>query len=191
MRHGPLGRRGTAWWLVPLLALGAFVGLPAVPAAAASGASYVQGSAFTTSSRVASKTVSFTSAVGAGDLLVGWFAQYNLAGQVQVSDNVNGAWTRAPAATTFNSGTGDIALYYVASSGAASAGGLTATVTASGAAYFQGVVGEYSGVAASSPLDQVASGRGVGLAVTTSATPAVVAGGSSSRASSRAAVLVR
>ena len=44
--------------------------------------------------------------------MVGWVSQYDSAGQVQVSDNVNGAWTRSTVSTTFNGG-GDIAWYYV------------------------------------------------------------------------------
>jgi chitodextrinase len=116
-----------------------------------------------------------SSPVRVGDLLVGWFAEYNAAGQVQVSDNVNGAWTRAPGSTAFQNDTGDIALYYVANTKAAP-GGLTVTATASAAAYFQGTVAEYSGVAAAGPLDQIVSSRNVGTAVDTGPTAAVPAG---------------
>lgn len=150
--------------------------LPSVsPALAASSPGYVQGSAFVTGTRVASTTTTLTGPVGAGDLLVGWFAQYNVAGQVQVSDSVNGAWTRAPASTAFQNDTGDIALYYVANAKAAPAG-LTVTVTAGGPAYFQGSVAEYAGVAVAGPLDQIVSGRGVGTAVDTGATAAIPSG---------------
>ncbi|WP_166459365.1 fibronectin type III domain-containing protein [Amycolatopsis pithecellobii] len=136
--------------------------------------SFVQGQAFTTGTRVASLQAK-TGPVGASDLLVGWFAQYNTSGQVQVSDNVNGTWTRAPASTAFQNDTGDIALYYVANSKAAAAG-LTVTVTAGAPAYFQGSVAEYSGVAVGGPLAQVVSNRGVGTAVDTGPTAAVNAG---------------
>ena len=59
--------------------------------------------------------MSLTKPVAAGDLLVGWFAQYASSGQVQVSDKVNGAWTRASSSEKFGS-QGDIALYYLAGS---------------------------------------------------------------------------
>src|SRR5436305_5561616 len=57
----------------------------------------VQGTAFGTGARVSTVTVPLTRPVAQGDLLVGWFGQYNAPGQVQVSDNVNGTWMRAPA----------------------------------------------------------------------------------------------
>ena len=61
---------------------------------AATSVSFVQGTSFGTQQLI-STTVSLTKPVQAGDLLVGWFAQYAASGNVQVSDNVNGAWTRA------------------------------------------------------------------------------------------------
>jgi len=101
------------FFVVAVLIAGCFaIGLPE-SAQASSSVTYVQGSAFATGSRVSSTTVRLAAPVNGGDLLVGWFAQYNTAGQVQVSDNVNGAWTRAPASTAFQNGTGDIALYYI------------------------------------------------------------------------------
>ncbi len=148
---------------------------PSGAASAAAAPSFVQGSAFATGGRVASATASLPSAVGAGDLLVGWFAQYDTAGEVQVSDDVNGAWTRAPASTAFQNDTGDIALYYVADSKSAP-GGLTVTVSDGGTAYLQGVLAEYSGVAVAGPLDQIVSSRGVGTAAGTGPTAAVPAG---------------
>jgi chitodextrinase len=162
--------------IVALIVGVALVLVAPASARAAGTPSYVQGSAFTTSSRVTSQSVTLTGAVSTGDLLIGWFAQYNTSGQVRVSDSVNGAWTRAAAATTFGNGTGDIALYYLANAKPAAAGALKITVTASSSAYFQGAVAEYSAVATSAPLDQAAVGRGVGTAVSTVATPAVSAG---------------
>ncbi|MEY9874745.1 chitodextrinase [Streptacidiphilus sp. MAP12-33] len=159
------------WILVVALAL---LGLAVVPAQAQAAPGYVQGTAFTTSSRVASLSVSLTGAVGASHLLVGWFAEYNAAGQVQVSDNVNGAWTRAPGSTAFQNDTGDIALYYVQNAKAST--GLTVTMRASAPAYFQGSIAEYAGVAIAGPLDQVLSSRGVGTAVDTGATASVPSG---------------
>lgn len=170
------GRAGYRWRLLVALTAGAVVGatllVPGVAAAAVP--TFVQGKAFTTGTRVTSLPVGI-GPVGAGDLLVGWFAQYNAAGQIQVSDNVNGAWTRAPASTAFQNDTGDIAMYYVANSKAAS-GGATLTVTAGAPAYFQGSVAEYRGVAVGGPLAQVVSNRGVGTAVDTGPTAAVGAG---------------
>ena len=61
--------------------------------------------------RLSSLTLSLAGAVTKGDLLVGWFGQYGANGQVRVSDNVNGPWTRS-VAETFSNGTGDLALYY-------------------------------------------------------------------------------
>jgi hypothetical protein len=138
-------------------------------------ASFQQGAAFSSGSRSSHATLTLSRPVHSGDLLVGWFAQYNVPGQVTVSDNVNGAWTRAPASLTFQSDTGDIALYYLPNS-RASASGLTVTVSAPGAAYLQGTAAEYSGMAIAGPLDQVVSARGVGQAVSTGPTAAVPAG---------------
>lgn len=136
---------------------------------------FVQGAAFVTGSRVTSLTVTLGGSVGAGDLLVGWVAQYNAPGDVTVSDSVNGAWTRSPAAETFSDGTGDIALFYLPDT-AASATGLTVTITAPAGAYLQGSIAEYSGVATSSPLDQFSVGQGSGTTVTAGPTSAVPAG---------------
>ena len=141
----------------------------ATPARAA-GISYIQGTAFATGTTVTSLPVQLTSSIGQGDLLVGWFSEYNAPGQVTVSDSVNGAWTRGPSALSYGSG-GDIALYYFANSQAAS-GGLTITVGAPAAAYLGGSVAEYSGVALSAPLDQMHVALGTGTAVDSGATAA-------------------
>src|SRR5207244_1355989 len=133
------------------------------------------GAAFSTQ-RVSSVTVTLSGPVAQGDLLVGWFAQYNAPERVQVSDNVNGAWTRAPVSLTFMDDTGDIALYYRENSQAAP-GGLTITVSVSSTAYLQGTVAEYSGVALAGSLDQIVSARVPdATAVDTGATAAVGAG---------------
>jgi len=136
---------------------------------------YVQGTAFETGSPVTSLTVTLGGPVNAGDLLVGWVAEYNAPGQVAVSDSVNGAWTRSPAAETFSNGTGDIALFYLPDT-AASANGLTITITAPAGAYLQGSVAEYTGVATSSPLDQYAVAEGNGTTVSAGPTGSVPAG---------------
>src|SRR5947207_3644113 len=136
---------------------------------------FVQGAAFSIGSRVLTITVTLTQPVAAGDLLVGWFAQYNAPAQVQVSDNVNGVWTRAPGSLQFLDNAGDIALYYRENSQAAS-GGLTITVSVPSIAYLQGTVADYAGVALAGSLEQIASARGQGTAVDTGTTAAVGAG---------------
>ena len=90
----------------------------AVTTPAPSGIQFIQGDVAATATRVTQTTIPLTDAVGAGDLLVGWFGQYDASGDVQVSDNINGAWTRS-ASTTYSSGGGDIALYYVQNAAAA------------------------------------------------------------------------
>src|SRR5437762_2935623 len=144
------------------------------PAAAAP--TFVQGAAFSTAP-MSTTTVTLTSPVAQGDLLVGSFSQYHAPGEVRVSDNVNGAWTRAPASLHFVDDTGDIALYYRENSQAAP-GGMTITVSASASAFFQGAVAEYSGVALAGSLDQIVAARAPdGPAVDTGSTAAVGAGG--------------
>ena len=138
---------------------------------------FVQAATFSTGSRVSTVTVTLTQSVAQGDLLVGWVSQYGAAEQVQVSDDVNGAWTRGPGSLRFMDDTGDIALYYRENSQAAP-GGLTITVTVSSSApaFLQGSVADYSGIALAGALDQVASARGIGTTVDTGATAAVDAG---------------
>ncbi|TMB21495.1 MAG: hypothetical protein E6J59_05780, partial [Deltaproteobacteria bacterium] len=138
---------------------------------------FVQGEAFSTGSKVPALTVPLPRPVAQGDLLVGWFAQYNAPGQVQVSDNVNGTWMRAPAGSlTFDDDTGDIALYYRENSRAAP-GGITITVAVSSTAYLTGSVAEYSGVALAGSLDQIAAAHREDFRpVDTGPTPAVGAG---------------
>src|SRR6266481_1506677 len=68
---------------------------------------FVQGTAFSTP-RFSTITVTLSRPVAQGDLLVGWVSQYNAPEEIQVADNVNGTWTRAPAALTFGDDTGDI-----------------------------------------------------------------------------------
>jgi chitodextrinase len=145
------------------------------PAAPPPTAQWVQGGAVSTGTKVASVTITLSKAVGAGDLLVGWFGQYDASGQVQVSDNVNGTWTRAAGSTTFANGGGDIALYYVENAKSAPAG-LTVTISAPAATYLQGSAADYSGVATSGSLNQLLVTRGTGTAADSGATGSVAAG---------------
>src|SRR5438094_8334125 len=157
-------------WIATLAAL-----LPRPAAAQSTTPTFVQGAAFSTA-RVPSVTVTLSGPVAQGDLLVGWFAQYNAPERVQVSDNVNGAWTRAPKSLTFLDDTGDIALYYREDSQAAP-GGMTITVSVSSTAYLQGTVAEYSGVALAGSLDQMVAARAPdGTTVDTGETGAAAAG---------------
>src|SRR5213593_549149 len=159
-----------------LAVIAALATLLARPAAGqATTPAFVQGGAFSTGDRVLTTTVTLADPVAGGDLLVGWFSQYNVAGQVQVSDNVNGAWTRAPGSLQFMDDTGDIALYYRENSQGAPSG-MTITVSACSAAFLQGTVADYSGVDLAGSLDQIVAARGDGTAVDTGATAAVDAG---------------
>jgi hypothetical protein len=115
---------------------------------------FIQGQANSLGSTSTTDTLTFTN-VKAGDLLVGWFGQYNSTGQVTVSDNVNGAWTRAPGGSeTFSSGSGDIALYYKVNTKAASS--LIITASASTSTFLQMGAAEYTGVSPNTTLDQIA-----------------------------------
>src|SRR5438046_4339304 len=149
--------------------------LPRTAVARSTAPTWVQGAAFSTGSRIPTVTLTLTRPVAQGDLLVGWFSQYDAPEQVRVSDDVNGTWTRAPASLTFLSDTGDIALYYRENSQAAPSG-MTITVSASSGTYLQGTVADYSGIALAGSLDDIASARGVGTAVDTGATAEVGAG---------------
>ena len=135
---------------------------------------FVQGASVSTGSQATSVTLQLGQPVGAGDLLVGWFGQYNSSGQVKVSDNVNGVWTRVTtASTTFGSG-GDLAFYYVQNAKAGTS--LTITISATSATYLQGAVSEFSGVATSGAFDQAAAASGNSTSVATGATATVGAG---------------
>src|SRR5881397_984190 len=160
--------------LAVMATLGALLARP--PLAQATTPTFIQGLAFSTP-RIPSTTVTLTRPVAQGDLLIGWFAQYNAPGQVQVSDNVNGTWTRAAAGSlTFDDDTGDIALYYRENSRAAP-GGITITVAVSSTAYLTGSVAEYSGVALAGSLHQIAAAHREDFRpVDTGPTPAVGAG---------------
>jgi hypothetical protein len=136
---------------------------------------FVQAGAFATGHHTESTTLSLHRAVGRGDLLVGWFAEYGAPGQVRVSDSVNGAWKRADQSLTLQNDGGDIALYYRENSGAAR-GGITVTVAAALATYIEGTVAEYSGLARAGSIDQMIVARGVGAAVDTGPTASVAAG---------------
>ncbi len=131
---------------------------------------FVQAGSVATPNTSTTATIGFGRPVAAGDLLVGWFAQYDAAGQVRVSDNINGAWTRAPGNLTFG-GSGDIALYYLPNSKAAAT--LTITVSAGSGTFLQAAAAEYSGVRT---LDQIHMQSGVSATASSGATGSVPAG---------------
>src|SRR5436309_13658296 len=90
LKHLPSTLRAAGLAVITLGAL-----LARTAAAQSTTPTYVQGAAFSDGG-VSATTARLTGPVGRGDLLVGWFGQYNAPEQVQVSDNVNGPWTRAP-----------------------------------------------------------------------------------------------
>jgi len=131
---------------------------------------FIQGAAGSSADRIPSYTLTLTEPVLAGDLLVGWFGQFDAPGEVMVSDDVNGPWTRSVATTW--SGKGDIALYYLPNSAAAPSG-LAITVSASAPTYLQEAVAGYRHAGA---LDQVITSQGVGTSASVGPSAAVLAG---------------
>src|SRR6266568_5022277 len=131
--------------------------------ASGTSASYVQAQAAGNGSRDTNTTIALTKPVAKGDLLVGIFLQYDSTGQVHVSENVNGAWTRA-SGETFSTSAGDVAVYYKENS-ASSLSGINITVSADNATYLQYSVSDYSGVATSNALNKVACSKGNGTSV--------------------------
>jgi chitodextrinase len=120
---------------------GATVTVPAPPPPIGT-TSFIQSGLVTTGSKVSTASATLSKPVAAGDLLVGWFGQYDAAGQVQVSDSVNGAWTRVQG-QPFRSGKGDLGLYYVRSAAAPS--GVKVTVGAAAPTYLEAGIAEYGG----------------------------------------------
>jgi len=134
---------------------------------------FVQGVAASPAGRLSSYSLTLTEPVAAGDLLVGWFSQFDVPGQVRVSDNVNGPWTRS-VSTTWG-GTGDIALYYRENSAPAPSG-LVITASASASAYLQEAVADFRHVATAGALDQALVSQGTGAYASVGPTAPVPAG---------------
>src|SRR5207247_1155270 len=131
---------------------------------------FVQGAAASPPEPSTSYALTLTQPVSAGDLLVGWFGQFGASGQVQVSDSVNGPWTRSVSSTW--GGSGDIALFYRQPSAPAPSG-LMITVSASAPAYLQEAVADYRHVGA---LDQAVVSQSTGTYPTAGQTAPVPAG---------------
>src|SRR5437762_5916046 len=134
---------------------------------------FVQGVAASPAGRLPSYSLTLTEPVAAGDLLVGWFSQFGVPGQVRGSDNVNGPWTRS-GSTTWG-GTGDIALYYRENSAPAPSG-IVITASASASAYLQEAVADFRHVATAGALDQALVSQGTGTYASIGLTAAVPAG---------------
>jgi hypothetical protein len=114
-----------------------------------------------------SMTGTFSSAVKAGDLLVGVFRGI---GTVSVSDSVNGSWTEA-------FGLNDDYLFYYEDSAEAGASSLVITVKATTSDSLRMSVDEFSGVAKSSALDTQSTGSNSGGTSWNAGTTSSVAAG--------------
>ena len=145
------------------LVLPLIIGVLAWTGTAQAAPAFVQGTSSSTSGT--SMTVSYTSGVGAGHLLVGMF---RASGTTAVSDPLNGAWTKAVGASD-----GINSLWYRAG---ASAGATTVTVSGTSSGSIRAVIAEYSGVATSAPLDGTACNTGTTASATTGSTASVAAG---------------
>jgi hypothetical protein len=110
-----------------------------------------------TTGRTTSASVDLDAAVSEGDLLVGWFATPEASGRVDVSDNVNGPWTRSPASVPLTDRTGGIALYYLAGAKEAPAG-VTVTVSSAESTSISAGIAEYAAGASALPSHQHPSG---------------------------------
>lgn len=125
--------------------------LSAGDAGAVTGVTYVQGVA---NAKLSTELYLPLPNVKQGDLLVGWFLQYDAEGQVVVGDNLNGFWTRGPSLVN-PSTSGDVALYYTIST---HAGSLIVAAKATTQTQIQATVSEYSGILGLKPLDQALVG---------------------------------
>ncbi len=110
---------------------------------------FVQAAAISPGTRSTSLRIPFTHAVTKGDLLVGWFGQYNSLGQVSVSDAMNGQWIRTASSEKFANGNGDLALFYTYAK--LSALSLTITTHSLLPTYLPSTVAEYRGLPAGTP----------------------------------------
>lgn len=112
-------------------------------------ATFVQAAAISPGTKSTSLKIVFSQPVTKGDLLIGWFAQYNSIGQVTVSDSMANTWTRTAYTEKFSNGGGDLALFYTYAR--ASAPNLTITTHSLTATYLPYAIAEYSGIPAGTP----------------------------------------
>jgi hypothetical protein len=115
--------------------------------------SFVEGLSFSPGTRVTSQSASFGHTALVGDLLVAWVSEFDGPGQVQVSDNADGPWTRVTS-ERFTNGGGDIALFIAQP--ALNLGVVTVTVSSSAATFIAGSVAHYRGIGLLGSLDSVA-----------------------------------
>jgi hypothetical protein len=148
-----------------LLTSAIVVGLLAIASPAMASTAYVQSASGSTSGT--SLGVGYSANVQGGDLLVG---EFRTNGATTVSDSVNGSWTQA--ASTTSEGTTH-SLWYRQN---AKPGKTTVTVSGATSGPLRAVLGEYSGVATSSALDQTSCNQGTSASVTTGATASVSTG---------------
>jgi chitodextrinase len=125
--------------------------------------SFVQVNSATPQSTVTSVGVTFTAGQTAGDLnvvVVGW--NDDTATVQSVTDTRGNVYSRAVGPTVM-AGSATQSIYYAANIAAAPSNGNTVTVTfASGAAMPDIRIAEYSGIAASSPVDVTSAAQGTG-----------------------------
>jgi PKD repeat protein len=133
---------------------------------AGSGVNAATAPAFVQGANTIGSSVALTKAVTAGDLLVAGITTNDSGTDpvTGVSDNVNGAWTRA---SSLDYGNGHVDLYYLQN---AKAGSVTVTLAGGGGAV---TVAEYSGIAAASALDQVTNASGSSSALKAGPTAAI------------------
>lgn len=110
----------------------------------------------------------FTGSVTAGNLIVVHAGRHNTAGStLSVSDNKGNSYSMAVGPTTLGNGRAYI-FYSVVDTGGTN---FIITITASASSIHTAAAAEYSGVATSTPLDQIAAATGNGTAASSGATP--------------------
>ena len=126
---------------------------PAAPAA-------VQSGAVSTASQVTSTTITLSAPVHAGDLLVGWFGAVQL---VRAGEGLRQRQRRLdpqPAPRPRSAAAAVTSRCTTCRTPPRAPNGLTITISASNATYLEGAVGDYSGVATTGAIDQLAVAKG-------------------------------
>ena len=128
-----------------------------------------QAASFSNGSPAVSMSVTTSQPVKQGDVLVGWFLQYDSPGQVHISDSFGDSWTRFSSAGFDGGFTGDVVLAWTV---ARQSGAPQVVVGADKATYLEGSLVELQGASAVQPISQgtIASGNG-GLASASLSTP--------------------
>ena len=105
---------------------------------------FVQAAAISPGTKTNNLKFTFSRPVTQGDLLVGWFGQYNSLGQVTVTDSMSNLWIRTAYSEKFTNGGGDLALFYTYAT--ASAPNLAITAHSLTSTYLPYAVAEYTGI---------------------------------------------